>query len=398
MAEIPKKVFIETSALYQLGSKLEKPEFAELAKRRELLEIELLVAEVSWSEYIRQRRDMLDDLAADLDSAVHRLSNWGLDCKLVKNSCSEVDQFHKELDTFYAAFAKGVGIQILPLPDVKVSRLMQMSINRIAPFEESKDDKKEKGFRDALIMFTILENIKGHPEYDSLVITNDRLLEKGLSQHLSEFKTMLTVVPTVEEAVKRIDARMGEWYRSYLLQESEQAKEMLSRYSKEIVEQIGQVHEVTDWDLGTNSFRALLGGEKALLPGESIEEVKSLKLDGIEAAVWRNKDKPRSRILFRIRSLATVLTKTQTSSLTPTPRRFVVGEGPPPPYFLNSFISPRSSETRERVLTVWLYGEAKFESTDGDWKLSSMRVDRSQPSSEEMADLSRVPRRREAAP
>jgi hypothetical protein len=155
---------------------------------------------------------------------------------------------------------------------------MDMSIRRIAPFEESKQAKSEKGFRDALIMFTILENIQGHPEYESLVITNDGLLEKGLYQHVSEFETALTVVPNVEAAVKHIDAGLSEWYKGRLLKESEQAKEMLSRYLDEITQQISRIREITDSDLGVNSIAMLLGGDKMLQPGESIEEIKPSSL------------------------------------------------------------------------------------------------------------------------
>jgi hypothetical protein len=77
---------------------------------------------------------------------------------------------------------------------------------------------------------------------------------------------------------------------------------------------------------------------------------------------------------------------------TPTPKSYVVGGGKPLPSYLNNFISPEFQEPRERVLTVWLYGEAKLDRTDGDWKLAGIRVDRSRPSAEEMADLIRIPR------
>src|SRR6266478_5279287 len=51
----PRKVFLESTALFQLGSKLQKPEFAKLKERQQYLNFELFVSEVSWAEYIRQR-------------------------------------------------------------------------------------------------------------------------------------------------------------------------------------------------------------------------------------------------------------------------------------------------------------------------------------------------------
>lgn len=82
-----------------------------------------------------------------------------------------------------------------------------MSIERIPPFEQSKDDKSEKGFRDALIMFTILDKIKGRPGDFSLVVTNDVLLTRGLNVHSDEFKTNITVVRNLDQAIVHIDAR-----------------------------------------------------------------------------------------------------------------------------------------------------------------------------------------------
>jgi len=47
----PRKVFLESAALFQLGSKLQTPEFAKFVERQEYLNFDLLVSEVSWAEY-----------------------------------------------------------------------------------------------------------------------------------------------------------------------------------------------------------------------------------------------------------------------------------------------------------------------------------------------------------
>ena len=62
--------------------------------------------------------------------------------------------------------------------------------------------------------------------------------------------------------------------------------------------------------------------------------------------------------------------------------------------FLNAFTAPTTKQERERTLPVTLYGEAKFQQANGDWKLLSVKVDKSQPSAEEIAALLRVPQRK----
>ena len=64
------------------------------------------------------------------------------------------------------------------------------------------------------------------------------------------------------------------------------------------------------------------------------------------------------------------------------------------PVFLNAFTAPTTKQERERTLPVTLYGEAKFQQANGDWKLLSVKVDKSQPSTEEIAALLRVPQRK----
>jgi hypothetical protein len=84
----------------------------------------------------------------------------------------------------YEKKAREAKIQISKLPSIDVARLFRMSIERTSPFEGPRVDKSEKGFRDALIMFTISEDIKRRPEDSSLVVTQDELLRKASSPWL----------------------------------------------------------------------------------------------------------------------------------------------------------------------------------------------------------------------
>jgi hypothetical protein len=305
---LPRKVFLESTALFQLGSKLQKPEFAKLLERREYLKFDLLISEVSWAEYIRQRVEKIDELARDIKSVGARLGEWNQDPQNINTTLMQLGEFRKGVRDLYEKRAKETGIQVLEIPTVDVRRLFQMSIDRVVPFEQSKDDKTEKGFRDALIMFTILTNIRERPGDSSLVVTNDGLLVKGLTKHADEFKTALTIVSDLDEAITHIDARVSSWYREHLSKESEEAKAQLAKYAKEISEQVSAVRELTDFDLGVGAFFGALGGSKALEVGESPERVNSLKVDEIDSAVWRDKDKAESRILFRVRCSASVVT------------------------------------------------------------------------------------------
>jgi hypothetical protein len=389
----PQKVFLESTALFQLGSKLEKPEFAKLRELREYLKFDLLVSEVSWAEYIRQRADKIDELMASIKSIGARLGEWNQDPHNIDTTLVQLREFRKDLAGQYEKKAAEVGVQLLPVPDVDARRLFRMSIERIPPFEQSKDDKSEKGFRDALIMFTILTHIKKRPNDYSLVVTNDVLLAEGLTNHADEFETALTIVSNLDAANAHIAARVTSWYREQLLRESEEAKTQLEKYRKEMAEQVNAIQELTDVDLGISGFLTLLGS-RPLEMGETLERVKSLKIDAIDSAVWRDKDRAESRILFRLRCSAEVITKMNPTFQFFSPTRYPVG-GEKEQLLRFGPLFGSSGQERERTLPLTLYGEAKLERTDGDWNLAGMRVDKSQLSPEETAALSKVPQRTE---
>jgi len=380
----PQRVFLESTSLFQQGSKLQKPEFAKLLELRDLLKFDLMVSEVSWAEYVRQREDKLDELARDIKSVDVRLGDWNQDTKNIKASLAQLAELKKTIRDVYDKKAKESGIQILGIPAINVYRLFHMAIDRVPPFEQSKDDKTEKGFRDALIMFTILATIEGRPEDHSLVITQDALLTKGLKHHEDEFKTVVTTASNLDEANAHIEARVNEWYRKYLVKESDEAKAELAKYEKDISDQVKAIRELTDFDLGTGPFFFALGSKK-LEVGESIQRVNGLKVDGVDSAVWRDKNKDESRILFRVRCSATVVTSVSPTLPFFSPTKYPIG-GEKLSTFLN-FATPTRQE-QERTIPMSLYGEAKLKRTEGGWKLSSMKVDTSQPSTEEMAALS----------
>jgi hypothetical protein len=237
-------------------------------------------------------------------------------------------------------------------------------------------------------MFTIFENIKGRPKDFSLVVTNDVLLTKGLNKHAQEFVTNVTTVSNLDEAITHIDARVDEWYREHLREESEAAKAELAKYTKEISDQVSAIRELTDADFGIGTLAGMLGTPRTLDFGESVERVISLKVDQIDSAVWSDKDKPESRILFRIRCTANVVTSVSTPFPWAAPTKYAIGSEKQQPSFLNLVAFTNSpKQQRERALPVTLYGEANLQRSNGDWKLVSLRVDKSQPSWTEMATL-----------
>ena len=225
-------------------------------------------------------------------------------------------------------------------------------------------------------MFTILETIRGRPQDNALVITEDKLLRDGILLLVDEYQTGLEVVQNFEQAREHIYSKIDAWYRDTLRKESEQAKDVLLGFREQIAAQVGEIRELSDSDLGVNWFvMALAGSSRERL---NIRKVVSLSFADIESALWKDRDKPASRILFKIRCDAKVL-----AAEAPLPRlldstKYQVGGEVT---YTGFFGEPAVSE---RVLPVPLYGEALLTRKNGDWDLRSMKVDKAPP---EPADL-----------
>jgi hypothetical protein len=347
-----------------------------------------MVAEVSWREYLRRREKEIHDCLARIRQCKSDLANHGQQVDDLEQVERNVTEYLNRLKAHFEEKAKRLEITILPVPSLDVRKLFQMSIECVPPFEDSQSDAgektKEKGFRDALIMFTVLENIRNHPEYYTLIVTDDKRLGEGFRRLTSEYSTQLEIASNIEAAISHCHSKLNKWNQDKLQQEADQAKTMLLKYRKDISDSVQQIRELTESDLGQGvMFWALAGlGGAEDEQRVDVDAVLSLDFDTIESALWKDKDKPISRILFKIRCIARVNARpSQPLTFWKSPA-FTVGGGEQ-----SEIVLSVSDEVIEKDLPVALYGEAQFENTDGEWRLMSLKVDKSLPPMEDWKDL-----------
>ena len=289
---------------------------------------------------------------------------------------AEAEKF-QNIREYFAAKAKSLQITIVPTPSIDVRALLEMSLTNDPPFEDSQSESgektKEKGFRDVLIMFTVLDTIRDRPQDMALIITDDKRLTDAFHIQAPKHGTRLDLVANLEAAVAHIKARLDKWYRDKLRREADDAKNMLLQYRDQIAESVRQVRQLTDWDLGQGPLAGLGGEEREYL---NIQELRSLEFDQVESALWKDTDKERSRILFKLRCNAHVIATGQSLVLF-DPTNYTVGGG-------KGFrkLSDLSMTPVEKDVPITLYGEAQFEKVKEGWQLVSIKVDRSLPEEE----------------
>ena len=385
-SKYPKKVFLESSVLWQLGPTLENVEFAHLLEIKKSIRFETFVSEVSWLEYLRERKR---EIRKHLESSVgvrKALEQQGKSVPEFAEAFQKTTAYLDNIDAHYRVRAAERGIQIIPLAKIDLSRLLRMSIDCTAPFEGLESKTKEKGFRDSLIMFSILEVLRGRPEENALVITNDGLLADGLLLHAEEYKTRVRIAKTFGEAATILTETITEAERSRLRLEVSEAIKMLMRYREEISAKVNETRELTDRDLGQYYLFGLFGSSKT--DYVDITSVESVSFDQITSAVWRDKNKDTSRILFDCRCNADVVARApHLRAFSDESRRHRVGQASPPSGVFVTNFSFDSGPTEKKKLHFQMYGEANLLRKEGDWQLQNLRLDKSPPSPEELDAL-----------
>jgi len=386
----PQRIYIESTALIQLGQKFENVDFEKLLALRDSAGLRICVSEVSWLEYVRKRRKDLAFFVDSCSKAERILEKHDRSIPEIGIALSKAKEYLANIDVHYRERAKKRGVEIIPLSPVDLDRLLRMSIECTRPFEEAEDESKEKGFRDSLIMFSILESLRGPSEECAVVITQDKLLAEGFSCHAPEYGANLVVVRTLDEATTYIVNTLAESERARIKQESVDAIGMLDSYEETIASKIADIRELTDRDLGQNLRWALMttAERESLI----VRGIRSIRFDRIDSAIWKDKDNSRSRILFRCLCKVTVTIRApQQIESTVEPRRFKIGEPPPTPSWILNSTSINAvayatgyEPTEERQLPFDVYGVAELQRGDQspDWELLSINMDKSVPAEE----------------
>jgi hypothetical protein len=149
------RIYLETTALVQLGPAFETVDLEKLLALRESAHFGVYISEVSWLEYLRKRKKDLRFLVDAFPKADVVLKKHGKLIPEISQGVEKITEYLRDIDRHYRDKAGRKGIEIVPLHPVSTDRLLRMSIECIPPFEEAEDESKEKGFRDSLIMFSV---------------------------------------------------------------------------------------------------------------------------------------------------------------------------------------------------------------------------------------------------
>jgi hypothetical protein len=355
VAKLPRIIIIESTALFQLGWQLEHVDFSDLLQWRKLLKSDIAVSRVSWLEFLRERKKQVAESLVrvrQLRSSLEKLGQDATGLKTIEERLAELDE---TLVSVFEEKLSKLGIQILPLANTDLESLLQMAVENVPPFEQS----NEKGFRDSLIMFSILDVLRGHPELNALIVSNDKLFTLGILAKQGDYGTVVNVVTDLKEAVAYISGFVSQVVRALRSKEKQEAKELLLKYRPEIVKAVSEIRELSYFDLPS-----------AAVSGGHVEQVLSLKFDDVDSATWKNHTEDSATILFSLKCTLTAIVSPPIWEF--LNNRIPIGGG-------STLLTPRNQDSRKAQMEKTVFGVAEFVIKDGETKLVRIQIDTKLP-------------------
>ncbi len=266
----PVAVYFDTSILWKLPLDLSNPDLVELQNFARELRIGLFVPDVAVKEWLFHHEETARKKYDSMASTARTVSKY-LQQAFKVDEIQPKDLSAKVRDN-QLGYLTQAGMEIVPTPQIDMDRLINMAVRRERPFEG-----EDKGFRDALIVFTIADHAKKFNGDYVLVVAEDHVF--GTDEVLNQWRgagVEPLVAKTLDEAVVMIDNLVSEAVKKYHDHESARIREFLFTQQDAIFEHVLKNGEVSEsfvrgggvLGLGTQDFYGTLQAVKQVRPLE----------------------------------------------------------------------------------------------------------------------------------
>jgi len=261
----PYNIIADTNALFALDSrKLVSTGFeTALTELRKLATVQLYIPDVVIGEMAYQKFQAASGAIAIVNS---KLSLLGELTGAKPPSLCSVEQAKKKIIKRYADWRKSVNAQrhILNVKQTAWNKIVEDAIWRIPPFEHSDDKKHEKGFRDRVVLESVIQMCSRNTN-EAVLLSEDGLLTKAAGACGAK---NLTIVPRLEDFTSRVrllkEKETKEWGESLF---AEAKREFYDKdkpdcfyYRENVFKQISErVADLTPPNDEADVFMAIMG-------------------------------------------------------------------------------------------------------------------------------------------
>lgn len=206
------EIWLDTNILWQWNLRLNTAEAEKFLKVCEGWGYEILVPEVVLSELAHQYARKAEETLRDIDRSKGHLASLEIDVaeEPWARPPPDLPGHYREIIT---RRCEEKSITIVPFEEVSAHKLFDMSVKRIPPFEATKG---ERGFHDALILFSVLERARQKQQAHAILISNDGIFKDEAVQALAkESDVDLYVHESVDAFIAYVNALFEEAYQEF---------------------------------------------------------------------------------------------------------------------------------------------------------------------------------------
>lgn len=244
---LPEAVYFDTNVLRQLSSGVSNVDFIELRKQLDLISVGLFAPDVVVKEWIQHRTVEVADEIENIKKASRKLGRL-LSQEPLKYE--EPKDFETNLESEMKKYLDSIGIKLAPTPkNIEIEMLIEMAVKKEAPFEKPAEEKgfAEKGFRDAIILFTIIEHMKNNKFRNAILLSADRIFTKeGVTTRLKNDGLNVLVAGNLADANGQMKKLINTAIKSITEEEEQAIKSFLVEHSNQIFDYVLKNAEVSE--------------------------------------------------------------------------------------------------------------------------------------------------------
>jgi len=199
-------IYLDTNILKQFSILLDHPLFSMLLELSKIWHFAVYIPEVAYMEWISSKKVEIENNLTNIKAGLNNIKSKYLFNEIDQDKLSVKEIFDKSKSVLDENLEKN-NIEIVKTCEIDIDRLINMAINKIRPFEE----KGEKGFKDSVILFSILNHAKKENNI-CYFISNDKIFahedikslvaETGVEYHL--FSSIETFKEYIEKEIIKI--------------------------------------------------------------------------------------------------------------------------------------------------------------------------------------------------
>jgi hypothetical protein len=269
---LPEAVYLDTNVLRQVSHGESNVEFIELRKNLDLIRASLFVPDVVVKEWVQQR---LEEVLEQIENLRKGFRNLGRLLNRGPEKYEEPKELESTLEREMTQYLDSIGMKLVPTPtNIQVDVLIEMAVKKVAPFEK-KGEKgfAEKGFRDTIILFTIMQHMKANAFKNAILLSADKIFtEDAVTTRFKNNGLNVLVSKNLAEANGQVE-KLIDVQIKFITEEEEQAiKSFLVEHSNQIFDYVLKNAKVSE---------LFLSGLGDFFSSDHIESVLSVRPKGI---------------------------------------------------------------------------------------------------------------------